>query len=53
MKQPHFLHIVTNSHILKVDQNILGWAWSEMGVASPVMLTLKLPVSQELVDGMN
>ena len=36
MKQPGFLHVDTNSHKLKVDQKNLGWAWSEMGVASQV-----------------
>ena len=36
MKQPDFLHVDTNSHKSKVDQKILGWAWSEMGVASLV-----------------
>ena len=34
MKQPDFLYVDTNSHKLKVDQKIFGWAWSEMGVAS-------------------
>ena len=34
MKQPDFLHVDTNSHKVKVDQKIWGWAWSEMGVAS-------------------
>ena len=36
MKQPYFLHVDTNSHKLKVDQKIWGWAWSEIGVASLV-----------------
>ena len=36
MKWPDFLHVDTNSHKLKVDQNIFGWAWSEMGVSSLV-----------------
>ena len=31
-----FLHVDTNSHKLKFDQKILGWAWSEIGVASLV-----------------
>ena len=29
-----FLYVDTNSHKLKVDQNIFGWAWSKMGIAS-------------------
>ena len=36
MKQFDFLHVDTNSHKLKVDQKMFGWAWSEMGVASLV-----------------
>ena len=36
MKQPHFLHVDTNSQKLKVDQKYFGWAWSEMGVADLV-----------------
>ena len=32
----HFLYVYTNSHKLKVDQKIWGWALSEMGVASLV-----------------
>ena len=36
MKQPDFLHVDTNSHKLKVDQKIFGWAWSEAGVTSLV-----------------
>ena len=36
MKWPDFLHVDTNSHKLKVDQNIFGWAWSEMSVSSLV-----------------
>ena len=36
IKQPDFLHVDTNSHKLKVDQKIWGWAWSEMGMASLV-----------------
>ena len=36
MKWPDFLHVDTNSHKLKVDQNIFGWSWSEMGVSSLV-----------------
>ena len=37
IKWPDFLHVDTNSHKLKVDQNIFGWAWSEMSVSSLVM----------------
>ena len=36
MKQPDFQLVDTNSHKLKVDQNVYCWAWSEMGVASLV-----------------
>ena len=36
MKKPDFLHVDTNLHKLEVDQNILGWAWSKMSVASLV-----------------
>ena len=36
----------------KVDQKVLGWVWSEMGEASGHR-TLKLTVSQELVNGIN
>ena len=36
MKQLDFLHVDTNSHKLKVDQKMFGWAWSEMGAASLV-----------------
>ena len=32
MKWPDFLHVDTNLHKLKVDQQILRWAWSKMGV---------------------
>ena len=45
MKQPDFLHVDTNPHKLNVDQKILGWTWSEMGIASHG--TLKLAVSQK------
>ena len=31
MKQPHFLHVDTNSQKLKGDENIFGWAWSKKG----------------------
>ena len=34
MKEPDFLHVDTNSHTLKVDQNICRRAWSKMGAAS-------------------
>ena len=36
MKYPDFLIDDTNSHKLKFDQKILGWAWLEMGVTSLV-----------------
>ena len=36
MKQPNFLHVHTNSQKLRVDQQFLGWAWSEMGLANLV-----------------
>ena len=36
MKKPGFWHFDTNSHKLKVDQKILGWAWSEIGMVSLV-----------------
>ena len=26
LKKPDFLHVDTNSHKLKVDQKVLGWA---------------------------
>ena len=37
LKYPEFLHVDTNSHKLKIDQNIFGWTWSEMGVVWLVM----------------
>ena len=36
MKWPDFLLVDTNLHKLKVDQKVLGWAWSDLDVASPV-----------------
>ena len=36
MKMSDFLHVDTNSWKLKVDQKILGWAWSNMGAATLV-----------------
>ena len=36
-EMPDFLHVDTSSQKLKVDQKILGWAWSEMGVVNLVM----------------
>ena len=47
------MHVDTNSHKLKVDQKIFGFAWPEMCLASPGHGTLKLAVSQEWIDGMN
>ena len=32
-----YLHFDTDWKKLKADQNIFGWAWSKMSVASPVM----------------
>ena len=37
MKYPDFLHVHTNSHKLKVDPKMFGWAWSKMGVANLVI----------------
>ena len=31
-----FLYVDTNSHTVKFDQNIFGWAWSKMDVTSLV-----------------
>ena len=36
INEPDFLRVDTNSHKLKVDQKMLIWAWSEMGVANLV-----------------
>ena len=36
MKRSHFLHVDTNSQKLKVDQKMLGCAWSKMAVANLV-----------------
>ena len=36
MKQPHFLHVDSNSQRLKVDRKILDWAWSKMDVENLV-----------------
>ena len=32
IKRPYFLHVDTDSWKLKVDQEVLQWAWSKMGV---------------------
>ena len=45
MKQPHFLHVDTDSQKLKVDRKIFSWAWSKMGVANLVS-ALNLNISQ-------
>ena len=37
MKSPDFLHVNSNSHKLKIDQKILEWVWSKMGVVSLFM----------------
>ena len=39
MKYPDFLHVDTNSHELKVDQNNLGWTWLEMEIGVARLLT--------------
>ena len=45
-----FLYVDTNSHKLKeVDQNILGWVWSEMSGRSGHW-TLKLCLKNELME---
>ena len=49
MKQPHLLHVATNSQKLKFDRNFFGWTWSKMGVANLVS-GLNLNVFQELTD---
>ena len=51
VKQPDFLHVGTNSHKLKVDQNILGWLWSEMIMASLItgLQNLKSELMNELI----
>ena len=36
MKQPHFLHVDTNSQKLKVDRKVFGWAWLKIVVANLV-----------------
>ena len=36
IKYSDFLHVVTNSHKLKVDQTFFGWEWLKMVVASQV-----------------
>ena len=36
MKQPHFLHVDTNSQKLKVYRKVFGWPCSEMGVTDLV-----------------
>ena len=36
MKQLDFVHVDTNSHKLKIDQNSIGWACPKMGVVSLV-----------------
>ena len=48
MKWPDFLHVDANSHKLKVDQKIFGWALSEMGVT-----TLVTSVSGDCISRMN
>ena len=36
MKQPHFLHVDTNSEKLKVDRKVFSWASPKMSVANLV-----------------
>ena len=36
MKKPEFLRVDTDSWKLKVDQKVLGWACSRMGVTTLV-----------------
>ena len=43
MELSDFLHASINSQKLKVDWKLLGWAWSEMGVASNKSLKLIVP----------
>ena len=44
------LHAGTNSCKLKGDRNILGWAWSKMGVGSLVLgLYVKDEQTEELI----
>ena len=50
MKQPHFLHVDTNSQKLKVDLKFFSWAWFRMGVTNLVS-GINLNVSQGWTDG--
>ena len=36
MKQHDYFRVHTNSHRVKVDQKMFGWAWSKMGLTSLV-----------------
>ena len=40
LKQLDFFHVGKNSHELKVDQNICGWAWSKMSVKNSLVTGL-------------
>ena len=37
MEKTDFLHTDADSQQLKADQKFIGWAWSEMDVASLVL----------------
>ena len=57
MKKPDFLHVDTDPWKLKMDQKILGWAWSKMGLATLVSglqnwLYLKKELLNKLIFGM-
>ena len=47
MKQPHFLHVDTDSQKSKVYRKVFGWAWSKMVCGQSGLWTLKLIVSQK------
>ena len=44
MKQPHFLHVDTNSEKLKVDRKVFSWASPKMSGQSGLW-TLKLTIT--------
>ena len=52
MKQPDFLHVDTNSHKLKVGENIFGWAWQKW-VWLVWSQDSKADVTQESTDAVN
>ena len=56
MKQPHFLHVDTNSQKLSFDWKFFGWAWSKMSAVNLVdglFWGMELTVSEEWADGIN